>query len=100
MPPIASAPSPIPQSLSSEHKVCTQDSTLSVEMPGGRSTHVALRVDEGMVTLVVVLAFLAVAAFGLVTAVVLSRGRSGGRTFRRGLYGVPIRRGFLRRDRN
>ena len=82
MPPLASSPSPVPQSTSSEHKVCTQNLTLSVEMPGGQSTHVALRVDDGITALLVVLAFMAVTALGLVTVVAFHRVPSRGRTYR------------------
>lgn len=82
MPPLADPSSSGSQGPSSEHRACTQNFTLSVEMPGGQRAHVALSADEGMTILLVVLIFMTVVALGLVTAATLRRSTRRGRSSR------------------
>lgn len=80
MPPLANPSNSGSQGRSSEHSACTQNFTLSVEMPGGQKAHVALSADEGMTILLVVLIFMAVVALGLVTGATLRRSARRGRS--------------------
>jgi hypothetical protein len=51
--------------------LCTEELSVVIEMAGSRSIHAVVSAGEGMAILVVALAFLAVAALGLVTALTI-----------------------------
>jgi hypothetical protein len=60
-----------------------EELSVVIEMPGSKSIHAVVSAGEGMAILVVALAFLAVAALGLVTALAIVKGLRRGKLVQR-----------------
>ena len=62
---------------------CAEELSVVIEMAGSKSIHAVVSAGEGMAILVVALAFLAVAALGLVTALAIVKGVRRGKLVQR-----------------